>query len=235
VLTGDDGKVKAVITAGRDVTEERRLEADVIEISDREQQRIGQDLHDSLGQQLTAIGLMCHSLQKDPAFRNPALKHKADRVAGLLHEAIRQTRALSHGLAPLQPGAEGLMQALRELARITSESGMVKCTFHCAKPVPIADCTVAGHLYRIAQEAVTNATKHGSAREISIELTGARSTVRLRVSDNGKGLRGAQKRHRGMGLQVMNSRAEIMGGKVKIHSPPRKGVTVECTVPVGKP
>ena len=233
VLTTAEGKVSAIIATGIDLTERRRLEAEVLEIMDREQQRIGLDLHDGLGQQLTAIGLRCHALRLDLA-PHPHWEQEAATLSGLLSDAIRQTRALSHGLVPLQLGAIGLKCALDELARTTSIVGKVECRLQCATGMELADSAVSGQLYRIAQEAVTNALKHGAPDRIEIKFSRRNGTVRLRISDNGKGFPTPRKPHGGMGLGVMKYRADLVGGTLLVASKPGQGVTVDCTVPLQK-
>ena len=233
-ITSADGKVSAIIATGIDITERRRLEAEVLEIADREQTRIGMDLHDGLGQQLTGINILCHSLRHDLA-AHPKLDKQAEMLADLLSDAIRWTRTLSHVLAPLQLGDTGLLHALEELARTSRIAGEIECHVRRATQIKIADTAVSGQLYRVAQEAVNNALKHGEPDRIEIELSRRRGTVRLRISDNGKGLPKSRKPHDGMGLAVMKYRANLIGGTLLVESKPRQGVTVECIVPLRKP
>ena len=215
----------------RDISERRRLESAVLEISEHLQRRIGQDLHDDLGQQLTGVGLMFGALRRQLITVNPKLEKDLATIDDLLSDSVRSTRDLSHGLAPVQFGVHGLANALKRLAETTSEAGKVECHFHCPKEVLISDAAVSGHLYRIAQEAVNNALKHGKPGKIEIELSCRNGTVRLRVSDNGKGLIKTRRRDAGIGLDVMNYRANVLGGTLAIDSKPGKGVTVDCTVP----
>lgn len=210
----------------------RRSHEEVLAISEYEQRRFGQDLHDGLGQHLTAIQFMCHSLREDLAAEHPLLEAQAAKISEFLRETVVQTRALSHGLAPVKLEAGGLMEALRELVRTTGTIGKVKCRFRCATPVLIADSAVAGHLYRIAQETVNNALKHGHARKIEIELSKCDEALRLRISDDGKGFPKSKKTGTGIGLEVMKHRANVMGGTLAIESQPGEGVTVDCTVPL---
>lgn len=214
-----------------DITERVRLQQEILRISAAEQQRIGQDLHDGLGQQLTAIEFMCHALQANLAPTNPALERQAAKVCASLREAVAQTRALSRGLTPVKPDRGGLMEALSYLAEGTDALGRVKCRFKCPVPVFIEDSQVAEHLFRIAQEAVNNALKHGQPSSIRIELTRRNGETRLRISDDGRGLPRFQKVANGMGLQVMHHRANVAGGTLAIVSAPGRGVTVECSLP----
>ncbi len=232
---GPDGSLETLLSITSDVTDRYRLEQEILEITDREQRRIGQDLHDGLGQQLTAIQLMCESLREDLAVGHPLLEKQAARMAVYLSETIAQTRALSHGLAPMELQTSGLMVALERLARDTGALAKVKCRFRCAKPVLMADNVVSGHLYRIAQEAVNNALKHGAPGQIEIRLDQRKGLVQLQISNNGKELSETGETSRGIGLQVMQHRANIVGGTLTIGSAPGQGVTVTCTVPVRKP
>jgi signal transduction histidine kinase len=148
----------------------------------------------------------------------------------MLRDAITQTRSLARGLVPVSDDPDALRIGLAELAETTTSIGPSKCRFECPGPVLLGDRTVAGHLYRIAQEAVNNAVKHAHAKEIVIELARADSTVRLRISDNGRGL--SRARGRGLGLGVMKHRASVIGGRLEMTSRKGLGFTIECTVSV---
>jgi signal transduction histidine kinase len=197
--------------------------------SQSEQHRIGEDLHDSLGQQLTAIEMMCTSLKSDIAEREPSLLPQVDRIAAMLREAVAQTRSMARGLVPVKDEPEALWVSLVELAERTDALGRTRCRFHCPQPVLVDDNAVAGHLYRIAQEAVNNALKHGGARHITIGLKQADGAIELTIADDGHGL--AKTKGAGMGLQVMKHRAEMIGGELTLESKPGRGVTITCRVP----
>jgi signal transduction histidine kinase len=158
-------------------------------------------------------------------------------LAGLAHklnhelrETVTQARLLAHRLAPVRLEGEGLMRALGELAAGTRRLPGVDCRFVCAPPVRLDDATVATHLYRIAQEAVNNALKHGRARQIDIALNVASHGVELIVKNNGRPLPAAPPRAGGMGLEVMRYRAETIGATLTITSGPRRGVQVTCAL-----
>ncbi len=208
----------------------RELQMEILEIAEKEQRRIGHDLHDGLGQQLTAIELMCHSLREDLAAL-PSLEKQAAKMGEFLRETIAQTRSMSRGLSPVRSEPTGLVEALEELATNTRSMGKIRCRIHCLPPVLIEESMVAGHLYRIAQEAVNNALKHGHPSAIIIELSRDNDAVRLRVSDDGQGFSRSRKAGACMGLDVMKHRAAIAGGMLVIESKQGKGVTVNCTVP----
>lgn len=208
--------------------EHTRLEREVLAVGERERHAIGADLHDGLGQQLTAIELMTAGLKADAA-GYPALTRGLDAVGKMLREAIAQTRFLSRGLVPLGQDPDALQIGLAELAHRMNGLGSFSCRFECPRPIVVADTVVAGHLYRIAQEAVNNAAKHAGATQITIRLEDQDATLLLEISDNGHGL---GKAHNGVGRGVMQHRAKTIGGDLQIDS--GKGVKVSCRVRLPK-
>lgn len=209
-----------------------QLQKQVLEISEREQRRIGQDLHDGLGQQLTAIELMTQALRNNSkaAADRALLQKELDRLTQYIRSAIAQTRSLAHGLTPFKVESGGLEAALAELGRTASDSGTVKCKFVCPEPVLLKEKEIATNLYRIAQEAVNNALKHSAATQIEIDLRRENGVLRLQISDNGKGLMSPAPE--GLGLRVMNHRAGVIGAELRLQSEPLKGVTVLCKLPL---
>jgi len=210
-----------------DITKRLALEREVLHVSEREQHRIGEDLHDGLGQSLTAIELLCSSLKNDLPDR-PELRDQATRMGQLLREAIRQTRLLAHGLIGFRLTSHGLSAALTELAQNVTSLGRVPCRFDGPAPVSFHDSAIAGHFYRIAQEAVHNAVKHAQASQLMIHLAEQAGALRLMVSDDGQGLPHPDAWNRGMGLQLMQHRANAIGAKLTVESKPGQGVTVTC-------
>jgi PAS domain S-box-containing protein len=223
------GKPVRMTGASADITGRKRLEKEILSISDREQRRIGQDLHDGLGQQLTAIEFMCQSLRSDLKISNPGLAEQASQVCRALREAITQTRALAHGLTAFMLDASGLQAALADLVDRTQALGRCRCRFVCPEPVLLEDSEKAGHLYRIAQEAVGNALKHAEATEIVVSLLAAKDNILLKVADDGRGLPGRKKKG-GIGILVMRHRADSIGAELTIESKRGSGVTVTCTL-----
>ena len=148
----------------------------------------------------------------------------------VLDEAIGQTRSLARGLHPVKPEPNGLMSALQELASRTRALFNIGCRFICRQPVLLEDSTTATHLYRIAQEAVTNAIKHGKPGLIQISLTQTPGRINLAVKDNGVGLPATPRKHRGMGLRIMQYRAGTIGGSLAIQKDAGGGTTVVCSV-----
>jgi PAS domain S-box-containing protein len=217
----------------RDITERKRLEKEILEISDRERQRIGQDLHDGLCQHLAGIELMSQVLEQQLAPRSKAAAARAGEIARHVREGISQTRALARGLSPVTLESAGLMSALRELATSTENMFDVKCRLVCDPPVLVRDPALATHLYRIAQEAVSNAIKHGKASEVVIRFQADDDSSSLSVQDNGSGFPRTIPKEKGMGLRIMQSRAGMIGGTLSIEKNPAGGTTVQCSVPCG--
>lgn len=246
----------------RDISDRKRLQADVLSIVKLEQGRIGQELHDSVQQQLTGLGLIAQSLEEtlsgqDARLAEDAIRQglakRAGRVAQGIKQALHEIHVLARGLVPVQIDSRGLVSALTELAASTSQltipasqrSGKtaenrlpIKCTFECSEPVEVEDNNIATHLYRIAQEAVTNAVRHGHGDQIKISLERLAGGLCLEVLDNGSGidekhLKGQVSEtegHRGLGLRTMAYRAGLIGGTLRIKRAPAGGTQVRCTL-----
>jgi signal transduction histidine kinase len=214
-----------------EMQERRRLEKELLESSEREQRRIGQDLHDSLCQHLTATALAGQVLGQKLADKSLPEAAAANHVVGLVEEAIELTRTLARSLHPLEMQTEGLMRGFEELAVSTSERFKISCTFDCPTEVLLQDSAVNTHLYRIAQEAITNAIRHGKARHITIRLdTTADKSVTLAITDDGSGLPENGQNKDGMGLHIMAYRASMVGAAFDIRRLPVRGTCVTCTL-----
>ena len=224
------GKPAQYVSIRTDITQRKRLECELLDMSDREQRRIGRDLHDGLGQQLTAMELCAHGLLDDLKTAPPSVVKSLQELARQLRQAVTQTRLLSHGLSPVPLEADGLMNALRELAESTRALANVDCEFICQSAVLVPDTLAATHLYRIAQEAVGNALKHSRAREIRVRLEDNRDRLTLTVCDNGRGAARTTGNGTGMGLRVMKYRADLIGASLDVDSAPRRGTRVTCAV-----
>jgi signal transduction histidine kinase len=211
--------------------EHQRLEREILAVGERERHTIGADLHDGLGQQLTAIELMCTALKEDTA-PYPMLAQRLDYVGRMLREAIVQTRFLARGLVPVGSDPGALAIGLTELTEHINALGRVRCEFQCPGPIAIADPFVAGHLYRIAQEAVNNAVKHARARHIVLRLEQTSDTLLLEVTDDGAGLAKARAPRAGLGLGVMQHRANAIAAELTIASKRGSGVTIRCRLAV---
>lgn len=214
----------------RDITDRKQLEKEILEISAREQRRIGQDLHDDLCQQLAGIELMSRALEQTLATKSKADSDRVGQIAAHVRNVISHTRSLARGLAPVTLESEGLMSALDELAVNIKRSFNVAGHFRCAPPVLVEDQAVATQLLRIAQEAVSNAIRHGKATEIVIHLKEEQRRIVLTVLDNGTGFPKTLPKQKGMGLRIMQSRAGMIGGTLVIGNNSTGGARVVCSV-----
>jgi signal transduction histidine kinase len=216
-----------------EVRERQQLEALVLKISEREQQRIGQDLHDGLCQHLTGIKFRCRLLEEKLARRKVEEAMDAHEIEELLSVAVELARNQAHGLSPLHLEREGLVAAFHELAAGISRVFGVRCSCSSAARVLIPDHETAIHLYRIAQEAISNAIKHGKAKTVQLHLAESDDEIRLTVQDDGRGLRTNGEHHAGMGLAIMNYRARTIGAKLELEAREQGGTTVSCSLPRG--
>ena len=213
----------------RDITDRKRLEKEILEICDREQHRIGQGLHDGLCQHLAGIELMSQVLEEKLSKKSQAASTHASRFAQHVREAISQTRMLARGLSPISIEADGLMSALQELAGTITKLFGIECRFECEEPLLIRNNAAATHLYRIAQEAINNAIKHGKAREVVMALERSGEQMRMQIKDNGAGFSNDLQDNSGMGLRIMKYRASMIGASLEIQRRNGKGTTVVCT------
>ncbi|HTS36998.1 MAG TPA: PAS domain S-box protein [Candidatus Solibacter sp.] len=221
-----------VSSAIRDISERKRLEKIVLEISEREQRRIGQDLHDGLGQHLTGIAFMSKVQERKLAERQIPEAADAAKIVQLVNDAILKTRELSRGLLPVVSDAQGLMSALRRYAAEIEDLFGVACVFQCSEPVLIHDTAMATHLYHIAQEAVNNAIKHGRAKSIVIRLGSSEREGTLVIQDDGIGFQRSAAPHTGVGLHIMNYRAGMIGGNLQVRRDQPHGTAVTCQFPL---
>jgi PAS domain S-box-containing protein len=216
-----------------DVTERKQLEREIIEIANREQQRIGSDLHDGLGQDLTGIALMLKGVVSQLRKEGSAAHRDVEEVIGLVNNAIENTRTLARGLSPVGSGGGSLGVVIQALAaRISERFGVrVDCHLNCEEPLGVSE-TAAAHVYRIVQEALTNVVRHSGATEVSISLDTAEGELHLRVDDNGRGFTATPPdRPEGLGLKIMRYRAQMIGGDLTIEAG-NDGASVHCTCPL---
>jgi PAS domain S-box-containing protein len=221
-----------VSSAIRDISDRKHLEKTVLEISEREQRRIGQDLHDGLGQHLTGIAFMSKVQEQKLAERGVPEAADAAKIVQLVNDAILKTRELARGLLPVVSDAHGLMSALRLYANEIENLFGVACRFQCEEAVLIHDAPVATHLYHIAQEAVNNAIKHGHAHEIVMRLLSGEREGTLIIKDDGVGIARPLAPHTGVGLHIMNYRAGMIGGNLEVRRELPRGTVVTCRFPV---
>jgi signal transduction histidine kinase len=208
----------------------REHELEVVRAVEGERIRIGQDLHDGVCQNLAAIDCATACLREaleEGGARAPAL-------AGKIHEYLKQTiveaRNLAHGIVPVQVEREGMISALKELVGHANFVREGSAYFESSGDIEIEDQQVALHLYRIAQEAMSNAARHANATQVAVSLCAEGAEVTLAISDDGRGFDSDPKAHRGMGLRTMRYRAKLIGGRLEIVSAPGGGTTVRCTL-----
>lgn len=233
VGTGGQREVEGI---GRDVTERNRLEKEILDISTREQRRIGHDLHDGVCQQLAGISYQVDILSDELEKKGVPESAEAERVGRLINEVVQQTRSVARGLFPARLETEGLVSALEELTANAAALFKVSCRLVCEDTPPDIERGAAIHLYYIAQEAVANAAKHAQGAEVLITLQSARERIVLTVSDNGRGFQLEGSARNGMGIRIMRYRARIIGATLDLKSEPGKGTEWTCTFyPTPKP
>ena len=211
--------------------ERQRMARDMLEVSDREQQRIGQDLHDGLGQLLAGMAFLGQVLAQKLARQGRAEAAQATQLVQLANKAMTWARELVHGLSPVELEGDGFIVALQDLAIQAEHLFGITCQVTCDRLPPMPDRTVATHLYRIAQEAVSNAVKHGQARHIVLALTTGQHSTTLTIHDDGIGFQEGANKPTGMGLRSMHYRASMLGASLAIHSNASSGTTVVCEWP----
>ncbi|MGV3533958.1 MAG: ATP-binding protein, partial [Chthoniobacteraceae bacterium] len=222
-----DGEPAGTMGIFMDITERKRLERALLETSEREQRRIGQDLHDHLCQHLLGVACVLKALAASGQ-QQPIDRGALNQAAHLVNEGVMQARKIARGLHPVELDAEGLMSALRELADRTNSA--VPCELECDYPVLVNDPAAAMHIYRIAQEAVANALRHACPSRIRIELVEHGDRVVLNVNDDGIGLPAEADNRESMGLHIMKYRANAIGGTLKLETPPAGGTRVTCSI-----
>jgi len=206
-----------------------RLREEILRISEHEQRRIGQDLHDDLGQQLAGTWMMSNVLERQLAARSAPEHADARNISSHLQTALAKTRGLARGLHPVAPEQGGFAMAIKELAARSSVLFDMNCRFEMRVPIHIANQTVATHLYRIAQEAVSNAAKHGRAKKVRVRLSSKQGIGSLSIHDDGAGLKTVGDESQGLGLRIMRYRADMIGGSLTLANGAKKGTIVTCT------
>lgn len=230
-LPAPAGEVGFVVSTGIDITERRMAEEAIVSVSEGERQVIGQELHDALGQQLTGISLLTKALERRLLAGDHPGKEDAAKISQLAREAIDETKRLAHGLYPTELEKHGLQTALEELAERQSSVYRIRCTYEGDVNLPAFDKSTSLHLYRIAQEALNNAIRHGKAANPALRMTMEEGHPALTIEDDGVGLPAEPPTHRGLGLAIMNYRAHMVGGTFAIGPSVHGGVIVTCTLP----
>jgi signal transduction histidine kinase len=227
-------RVKSEEQRQNEIVERKRLEREIIEIANREQQRIGSDLHDGLGQDLTGIALMLRGVAAQLRREGSGARIDVEHIIGHVNNAIDSTRALARGLSPVIGERGGLAAAIQTLAARASERYGVRVDFQAnfLEPLRLSE-TAATHIYRIVQEALTNVFRHSRATGVAVRLETSDGELRVRIDDNGRGfLQIPSDGAEGLGLKIMRYRAQMMGGDLVIESAVRGGASVRCSCPL---
>jgi PAS domain S-box-containing protein len=216
-----------------DISERRRLEKEILRISEEERRNLGHDLHDGLGQMLTGITLISQNLARKLKVKGIAGANEVQEISDLIKEADEYAKSLAHGLINVDFEEDGLDVALKQLGRQTKKFFNVDYKFNCQCESKIKNKTQALHLYRIAQEAISNAVKHGKAKNIEISLSTEEDKIKLSIKDDGVGFAQSnnESKKKGMGIQIMRYRANILSGTLDIVETEDKRTNVICTVP----
>jgi signal transduction histidine kinase len=218
------------LALAQEMAERQRLEREILTVGERERQHIGRELHDSLCQHLTGTALAAQVLGERLAARSLPEAAAASGIVQLVEDGIALARDLARGLYPVDMEAGGLMAAFQDLAANLSQAGKVLCRFQCDQPVLIHDSATATHLFRVAQEAVFNAVRHGKARTVVLSLSDRGGDVTLMVEDDGVGLPEVWPPPQGLGIRIMAHRAALIGAALTVEPAPTGGTIVSCTL-----
>lgn len=224
------GQCAGLIAIVVDISERKRLEAQILDVLEAEQRRLGRDLHDSLGQQLTGVQLTVSAIAERLAAKALPEAGHAEGAAALLDAAVREMRSLARGLCPVVQDAGGLPAALRSPARAVSDTHATQCLCTCDIAVSLDD-RASADLFRIAQEAVNNAIRHGKADTLLLSLAEDAGRLNLTIQDDGVGIPAGGQPPKGMGIRTMEYRARRNGGELRIRRGPQRGTTLTCSIP----
>jgi len=214
------------------ITERKRLEQELLEITENERRRIGLDLHDDLGQTLSGLALMTKGLQLKLAKRRADEAREAAKIHGLVEQAMNHAHDLAHDLATLDSRETDLSGALENLAARAGQLFEISCQFKSRGRIAPLEANVVSQIYKIAQEAVTNAIKHGKAKRVDISLANGSDSLLLKVQNDGLPFPDLKSKSTGLGLRIMNYRASLIGGALEIKGVGAHGTCVSCSVPL---
>jgi signal transduction histidine kinase len=214
----------------REMAERRRLDQEIARVADRERHRLGQDLHDRLGQHLTGTALTAQALKEKLVARSAPEVSEAEKLVRYVEEGIDVTRKLARGFFSPELDAEGLIVALQHLAENVRERFQIRCVIDGDESICIQDRTVANQLYRIAQETVTNSVKHGAAKQIDIRLARNGSELCLTIVDDGVGFPARLPQSEGLGLRLMRHSAALSGATFDVRRNGEHGTITTCRV-----
>jgi len=221
----------AVTALKTEISNRQHLEREILEISEREQNRLGQDLHDGLGQELSGIAMLGDVLTKQLGAQTNPLADTAEKLTAFVRGSLESTRRLSKGLYPVEIDSHGLLFALRTLAEQTSHLTGIRCELRHRGAEPMLEKCSRIHIYRIVQECIGNAVKHARPKHITIELVTKDGRHTFTVTDDGVGFR-RPANHTGMGLDLMNYRARMVGAEIVMEQPADGGCRVICRLTV---
>ncbi|HKW28755.1 MAG TPA: PAS domain S-box protein [Verrucomicrobiae bacterium] len=228
-LVSQAGQNAEVESMARNITERKRLEREILEISNREQRRIGHDLHDGVCQQLAAIAYRMDIMADQLQEKGLAESSEVEKIGGLVNETITQTRRVARGLFPVRLEENGLVSAIEEFAANAESLFNIQCQFSCDKLFLGVENSVSLHLYYIIQEAVLNAVKHGKATRIQISITHDLDHFVLAIRDNGTGFQSPGS-STGMGIRIMRYRSSVIGSTLDLKSTPGQGTQITCAI-----
>lgn len=231
-LTDPEGRLVGLLCTGQDVTEKRELERHIVEIASEERRRIGTDLHDGVGQELTGLSMLADSLVISLSRQSRPEVKVAEKIKAGLLRTLTQVRTLSRGMNPVDIDAEGLMSALSDMSLQLNEIPGLRCSFQCDEPVLLRDNETAMQLFRIAQEATTNAIRHAHPKQITITLEQTKYHIVLRVLDDGGGIETNDLSASGMGMRTMAYRARSIQGLLDVHPLDGGGTELVCSVQI---
>jgi len=230
-LTDEHGRITGTFSSGEDVTIQRQLERDTLAIGQQERERIGQNLHDVLGQQLTAATLMLGAAEGALQLGTAPTPPDLAKIRALLEVTLAHTRFIAYGFLPIPGGASGLRDALEDLAANSRKLFGISCVAPVGDGLMVANANVATQLYHIAQEAITNAIRHGGATSVVLELEQPDGHLVLRVTDDGSGISGVLQSKGGRGIEIMRTRAGTIGAHLTLAPAQGGGTVVTCTLP----
>ncbi len=227
----DQGKPVRMLGAMMDVTDRRALEKQVMKAASETQRTIGQDLHDGVGQELTGLAMLADSLTMGLGRMSLPQSQLAEKIGVGIERTLAQVRSLAKGMNPVDVDPRGLVSALAELSDHAHQLYGIKCSFACDECICIGDSETATQLFRIAQEAITNAVKHGKATSIKIELLQTDNSMELKIFDDGIGISEQHEIPKGTGMRTMRYRANVIGGELRVVAGGDRGTMVSCVLP----
>ena len=231
LVVGEVDHLKMFTAIVRDITQRKQLEHEVVEIASLEQQRLGADLHDSCGKELTALGLLASSLVQSLA-KNPSGEAAlARKIADGTKRVLQHIRNVAHGLSQPEIGPDELSTSLRTLVSRLSETSGVRCVFKEEGRLHVKDSITATHLYHLAQEACTNSLRHAKAKKLQVDLASSQGLMTLTIRDDGSGI--PRDTTGGLGMRIMRNRAKLIGASLAIESAKPHGTVVTCTLREG--